>query len=36
LGIDVDFELARTHPYDPKAYLNIFKDGWEKRLGQPA
>lgn len=22
---------------DPKAYLNIFQDGWEKRLGrQPA
>jgi galactonate dehydratase len=36
LGIDVDFELARAHPYDPKAYLNIFQDGWEKRLGQPA
>jgi galactonate dehydratase len=36
LGIDVDFDLARAHPYDPKAYLNIYKDGWEKRLGQPA
>ena len=36
LGIDVDFDLARAHPYDPKAYLNIFRDGWEKRLGQPA
>ena len=21
------------HPYDPKAYLNIFEEGWEKRLG---
>ena len=36
LGIDVDFDLARAHPYDPKAYLNIYQDGWEKRLGQPA
>ena len=36
LGIDVDFDLARAHPYDPKAYLNIYQDGWEKRLGQSA
>ena len=36
LGLDVDFNVARAHPYDPKAYLNIFKDGWEKRLGQTA
>jgi galactonate dehydratase len=36
LGLDVDFTVARAHPYDPKAYLNIFKDGWEKRLGQTA
>ena len=34
LGIDVNMEVARSHPYDPKAYLNIFQDGWEKRLGQ--
>ena len=26
-------EVARAHPYDPAAYLNIFEDGWEKRLG---
>lgn len=36
LGLDVDFTVARAHPYDPRAYLNIFKDGWEKRLGQTA
>src|SRR5436190_3282708 len=33
LGIDLNVEVAREHPYDPKAYLNIFEDGWEKRLG---
>ena len=34
LGIDVNMEVARAHPYDPRAYLNIYQDGWEKRLGQ--
>jgi galactonate dehydratase len=33
LGIDLNVEVARAHPYDPKAYLNIFEEGWEKRLG---
>lgn len=27
-------DVARAHPYDPNAYLNIYQDGWEKRLGQ--
>ena len=26
--------VATGEMYDPKAYLNIFQDGWEKRLGQ--
>ncbi len=34
LGLDLNLEVARAHPYDPKAYLNIFQEGWEKRLGQ--
>ena len=25
--------VARAHPYDPKAYLNVHAEGWEKRLG---
>ena len=25
--------VALAHPYDPDAYLNIFEEGWEKRLG---
>jgi galactonate dehydratase len=33
LGIDLDLDVARAHPYDPHAYLNIFAEGWEKRLG---
>lgn len=36
LGLDLDMDVARAHPYDPKAYLNIFQTGWEKRLGQQA
>ena len=34
LGIDFHMDVARAHPYDPRAYLNIYQDGWEKRLGQ--
>jgi len=34
LGLDINFDVARAHPYDPQAYLNIYQDGWEKRLGQ--
>lgn len=33
LGIDLDLDVAREHPYDPQAYLNIFREGWERRLG---
>jgi galactonate dehydratase len=33
LGIDLRVDVARAHPYDPRAYLNIFEEGWEKRLG---
>jgi galactonate dehydratase len=33
LGIDLDVDVALAHPYDPKAYLNIFEEGWERRLG---
>ncbi len=34
LGLDLNLEVARAHPYDPRAYLNVFEDGWEKRLGK--
>ena len=34
LGIDLNVEVAKAHPYDPAAYLNVHTHGWEKRLGQ--
>src|SRR6185312_16129905 len=34
LGIDLNLEVIKAHPYDPKAYLNVHTEGWEKRLGQ--
>ena len=33
LGIDLNLDVARAHPYDPKAYLNVYAEGWEKRVG---
>ena len=33
LGIDFNSDVAKAHPYQPKAYLNIFEDGWEQRIG---
>ena len=34
LGIDLNLEVIKDHPYDPDAFLNIHQEGWEKRLGQ--
>jgi len=34
LGIDFDDNIARAHPYDPDAFLDIHQEGWEQRLGQ--
>jgi len=25
--------VVLDHPYDPKAYLDIHQEGWEKRIG---
>ena len=36
LGLDLNLEVVRAHPYDPKAYLNVYAEGWEKRLGSKA
>jgi galactonate dehydratase len=33
LGIDLNIEAIKEHPYDPKAYLNVHAQGWERRLG---
>jgi len=36
LGIDLNVEAIKGHPYDPQAYLNVHTEGWEKRLGTDA
>ena len=36
LGLDLNMEVVRKHPYDPNAYFDTSKDGWEKRLGSRA
>ena len=36
LGLELNDAVARAHPYDPKAYLNVHAEGWEKRLGERA
>jgi galactonate dehydratase len=33
LGLDLVDEVALTHPYDENAYLNVWAEGWERRLG---
>ena len=33
LGLELNTDVAIAHPYDPDAFLNIFEEGWEKRLG---
>jgi len=33
LGIDLNLDAIKAHPYDPHAYLNIHAQGWERRLG---
>lgn len=36
LGLELNLDVAREHPYDPAAYLDIHREGWERRLGQKA
>jgi galactonate dehydratase len=33
LGLDLNMDVVREHPYDPSSYLDANKEGWEKRLG---
>jgi galactonate dehydratase len=33
LGVELVEEIALAHPYDPSAFLNIYEEGWERRLG---
>jgi galactonate dehydratase len=34
LGVDLVDEVAAAHPYDENAYLNVWAEGWERRLGR--
>jgi galactonate dehydratase len=33
LGLDLNMDVVRAHPYDPNAYFDTSRKGWEKRLG---
>ena len=33
LGIDLNLDEVKKHPYDPGAFLDVRQEGWEKRLG---
>ncbi len=33
LGVDLNLEVIRAHPYQPNNYIPLFKPGWEKREG---
>ncbi|MDA8311259.1 MAG: mandelate racemase/muconate lactonizing enzyme family protein [Actinomycetota bacterium] len=34
IGLNLDVDVASAHPYDPDAFLDVYADGWEMRLGQ--
>ena len=33
LGIDLNLDVVKQHPYDPASFLDTTQKGWEKRLG---
>ena len=33
LGLDLNLEAIRAHPYDPAAYFDTTRKGWEQRIG---
>ncbi len=33
LGLDLNQDVMRAHPYDVTAFLNINEEGWEQRIG---
>jgi galactonate dehydratase len=33
LGLELNVDVARAHPYDPRAFLDVTATGWEQRLG---
>jgi galactonate dehydratase len=34
LGLEIVDDVAADHPYDENAYLNVWAEGWERRLGR--
>ncbi len=36
LGVDLNMDVVKQHPYDPNAFFDTSKTGWEKRLGAQA
>jgi galactonate dehydratase len=34
LGVDLNIDVARAHPYDPDAFLDVTAPTWEQRLGR--
>ncbi|MGA7928720.1 MAG: hypothetical protein WCA20_22340 [Candidatus Sulfotelmatobacter sp.] len=34
--LDLNMDVVREHPYDPNAYFDTSKPGWERRLGAGA
>jgi galactonate dehydratase len=34
LGVDLNIDVARAHPYDPDAFLDVTDPSWEQRLGR--
>lgn len=36
LGIDLNLDVIKAHPYQPNNYLPLFKSGWQKRTGDVA
>ncbi len=33
LGLDLNLDVVKQHPYDPVAYFDTSQAGWEKRIG---
>lgn len=36
LGVDLNLDVIREHPYDPGVFFDTSKTGWEKRIGSKA
>jgi galactonate dehydratase len=34
LGLVLNLDVVADHPYDPKAFLDVHDEGWERRLGK--